>query len=65
MSNDLPDVLLSEYDEVERKVKELGCDIEHPFMVMAFLSLTVISSLKLTDQGYIDLQNGGIQSLLI
>jgi len=32
-------------------------------MAMSFLSLSVIPELKLTDQGYVDLGRGGIQSL--
>ena len=33
---------------------ELGCTLEHPCMTLSFLSLSVIPSLKLTDQGLID-----------
>src|SRR5216117_850548 len=33
---------------------ELGCELEHPYMTLSFLSLSVIPSLKLTDQGLID-----------
>jgi len=32
----------------------LGCTLEHPGMTLSFLSLSVIPSLKLTDQGLID-----------
>ena len=32
----------------------LGCTLEHPCMTLSFLSLSVIPSLKLTDQGLID-----------
>src|SRR4029079_10668545 len=34
--------------------KELGCHIEAPFQLMAFLALSVIPSLKLTDRGLVD-----------
>ncbi len=33
---------------------ELGCTLPHPCMTLSFLSLSVIPSLKLTDQGLID-----------
>jgi adenine deaminase len=33
---------------------ELGCTLEHPCMTLSFLSLSVIPTLKLTDQGLID-----------
>ncbi|MFH1419187.1 MAG: adenine deaminase [Planctomycetota bacterium] len=35
----------------------LGCPFEQPFMAMAFLSLSVIGKLKLTNQGLIDVEN--------
>jgi adenine deaminase len=33
---------------------ELGCTVESPFQALAFLALSVIPSLKLTDQGLVD-----------
>lgn len=36
---------------------ELGCTLEHPCMTLSFLSLSVIPSLKLTDQGLIDVEH--------
>jgi adenine deaminase len=33
---------------------ELGCTIESPFQTMAFLALSVIPSLKITDRGLVD-----------
>jgi adenine deaminase len=34
--------------------KKLGCSVEAPFQLMAFLALSVIPSLKLTDRGLVD-----------
>jgi adenine deaminase len=34
--------------------EELGCKIEAPFQLLAFLALSVIPSLKLTDRGLVD-----------
>jgi adenine deaminase len=34
--------------------RELGCELEAPFMTLSFLSLSPIPELKLTDQGLID-----------
>jgi adenine deaminase len=34
----------------------LGCTLDHPCMTLSFLSLSVIPSLKLTDQGLIDVE---------
>jgi adenine deaminase len=33
---------------------ELGCTVESPFQTMAFLALSVIPSLKITDRGLVD-----------
>ena len=35
-------------------VRELGCTLEAPFQHLSFLALSVIPSLKLTDQGLVD-----------
>jgi adenine deaminase len=34
--------------------RELGCELESPFQTMAFLALSVIPKLKLTDRGLVD-----------
>ena len=34
--------------------KAVGCELEDPFLQLAFLSLPVIPSLKLTDRGLVD-----------
>jgi len=35
--------------------RELGCTVEAPFQLLAFLALSVIPSLKLTDRGLVDI----------
>jgi adenine deaminase len=49
--------------EVEEKARSLGTTIAHPFMVLSFLSLSVIPELRITDKGYVDITKGGIQPL--
>ncbi len=34
--------------------ERLGCTVEAPFQLLAFLALSVIPSLKLTDHGLVD-----------
>ena len=41
-------------NDLNRAARELGCDLEAPFMTLSFLSLSPIPELKLTDQGLID-----------
>ncbi len=48
---------------VEDAAQELGVKIEHPFMVMSFLCLSVIPELRITDLGYVDISRGGVQSI--
>ncbi|MDR1730722.1 MAG: adenine deaminase [Synergistaceae bacterium] len=52
-------------DAIEKKAKDLGIAADHPFMMLSFLCLSVIPELKITDQGYVDITRGGIQSLFI
>jgi len=51
--------------KIEAAAAELGIVGAHPCMALSFLSLSVIPSLKLTDQGYVDLEQGGRQELFV
>lgn len=42
----------------------LGITVEHPFMTLAFLALSVIPELKLTDKGYVDVHRFEIVPVL-
>jgi adenine deaminase len=48
---------------IEEKARTLGITVDHPFMVLSFLSLSVIPELKITDKGYVDITKGGVQPL--
>jgi adenine deaminase len=39
---------------LEQIAAQLGSVVEHPFMSLAFLALSVIPALKLTDKGLVD-----------
>jgi adenine deaminase len=43
--------------------EQLGCMIEAPFQLLAFLALSVIPSLKITDRGLVDVDNFGLVPL--
>ena len=47
-------VIRRELDRVVAAARELGSPLHDPFMAMSFLALEVIPSLKLTDQGLVD-----------
>ncbi len=48
--------LVKELHILDSAAAELGCALEHPCMTLSFLSLSVIPSLKLTDQGLVDVE---------
>jgi adenine deaminase len=48
--------LVQQLHVLDAATAELGCTLEHPCMTLSFLSLSVIPSLKLTDQGLIDVE---------
>jgi adenine deaminase len=48
--------LVQQLRALDTAAEELGCRLQHPGMTLSFLSLSVIPSLKLTDQGLIDVE---------
>ncbi len=42
------------YDEMDKKVKEMGSPLSAPFMTLSFMALLVIPDLKLSDKGLFD-----------
>ncbi len=48
--------LVQQLRVLDAATAELGCTLDHPCMTLSFLSLSVIPSLKLTDQGLIDVE---------
>jgi adenine deaminase len=45
------------YNKLEHLVKANGCQLQTPFMTMAFLALPVIPALKITDLGLFDVEH--------
>ncbi len=54
MSDREPAFLKGELAKLRAASRETGCALAEPFLQLAFLSLPVIPSLKLTDQGLVD-----------
>ena len=48
--------LVQQLHALDAAAAELGCRLQHPCMTLSFLSLSVIPSLKLTDQGLVDVE---------
>jgi adenine deaminase len=54
MSEQSPSHLRAQLEDLKAASRSVGCTLHEPFLQLAFLSLPVIPSLKLTDQGLID-----------
>ena len=54
MSLEAPEVIAKALEELHAASKAIGCILPEPFLQLAFLSLPVIPSLKLTDKGLMD-----------
>jgi adenine deaminase len=54
MSAEDPESLKRQLLDLKKASRSIGCELSEPFLQLAFLSLPVIPSLKLTDQGLVD-----------
>ncbi|MFQ5489966.1 MAG: adenine deaminase C-terminal domain-containing protein, partial [Phycisphaerae bacterium] len=54
MSDQPADTLREQLGRVRSAAADIGCTVRRPFMALSFLSLSVIGTLKVTDQGLID-----------
>jgi adenine deaminase len=54
MSLEDPEIIARALEELHAASKAIGCALPEPFLQLAFLSLPVIPSLKLTDHGLMD-----------
>ena len=48
--------VVSASEAVVAASRELGCEVEAPFQLLAFLALSVIPALKITDRGLVDVE---------
>lgn len=64
--SDMPfEYVCKKIEELNIAAKQIGCKIDDPFMSMAFLSLSVIPELKITDKGLIDVNSFEITDLFV
>lgn len=54
MSDAPASTVVAAMDRLHAMLREQGVHVDAPFMMLSFLALSVIPSLKLTDRGYID-----------
>lgn len=55
----------AKYEELSRKVKDMGCGFRAPFMTLSFMALPVIPDLKLTDKGLFDVNKFDFVDLFV
>lgn len=63
MSDKPAEEVMEKITELEDAAKKIGCKIADPFMSMAFLSLSVIPEIKITDKGLIDVNKFEVTEL--
>lgn len=63
MSDKPAEEVMAEITELENAAGKIGCKIADPFMSMAFLSLSVIPEIKITDKGLIDVNKFEVTNL--
>lgn len=54
MTNEDPATIRKKLIDLKAASRQIGCELPEPFLQLAFLSLPVIPSLKLTDKGLVD-----------
>jgi len=57
MSQEPVEVVNEQVQRLARAWKDLGCDLESPFMTMSILALPVIPELRITNRGLVDSAN--------
>ena len=65
MSNLTAEEVIQKLDKLNTAANQIGCKIADPFMSMAFLSLSVIPELKMTDKGLIDVNKFEVTELFV
>ena len=60
-----PEEVCAELSKMESAAEAAGIRVEHPFMVLSFLCLSVIPELRITDLGYVDITKGGRQNIFV
>ena len=65
MSEEPFEEVLEDCKKLKQGVKEIGCTLDDPFMTMAFLSLSVIPEIKITDKGVFDVNKSEFIDIFI
>lgn len=65
ISNKSVEEVMLKMDSLKKAAKVIGSTVDDPFMCLAFMSLSVIPELKLTDKGLVDVNEFSFTSLFV
>ncbi len=65
MSTRSCEAIASDYENLNRLVKSMGCTMKAPFMTLSFMALLVIPDLKIGDRGLFDVKKFEMVSLFV
>jgi adenine deaminase len=65
MSNEDAYDVAHDVSVLRNMAKDLGCQLEAPFLTMAFMALLVIPSIKISDKGLFDGDNFEFMDVII
>jgi adenine deaminase len=65
MSDQSVETVRQQMDNLIQRARDLGSALHDPFMALGFLALEVIPSLKLTDQGLVDVEKFSLVPLWV
>lgn len=54
MVDENAEIVSNQLEELHQMAREMGCNLDSPFMTMSFLALLVIPNLKISDKGLFD-----------
>lgn len=63
LSTESPLIIKNKLLKLRKMSKKIGCELDEPFLQLAFLSLPVIPTLKITDKGLVDVDQFKIISV--
>ena len=56
MTDSPPEIVAAHLKSLKKRIADMGCALDEPFLQLSFLALPVIPSLKITDRGLIDVE---------
>ena len=65
MSDQAPAVVADQLASINRMARQMGSKVENPYMLLSFLALPVIPTLKITDKGLVDVTGFAFTSLWV